>query len=132
LVLGQVKTVCKSNEIAAVKELLTLLDIKGAVITTDAMSCQKDIVQQICDKEADYILANKDNQKNLKEAIEFEFKTQSKTLRHETFEKSHGRIETRICEVTNNLTKIENVDPWANITTVIKVTSIREVNNEKK
>jgi len=56
LVLGQVKTSGKSNEIEAVKELLTLLDIKGAVITADAMSCQKDIVRQICAKEADYII----------------------------------------------------------------------------
>lgn len=127
LVLGQVKTGCKSNEIAAVKELLTLLDIKGAVITTDAMSCQKDIVQQICDKKADYIIAIKDNQKNLKEAIEFEFKTQSRILRHETLEKNHGRIETRICEVITDLTEIENVDNWANLTTVVKITTTREI-----
>jgi predicted transposase YbfD/YdcC len=127
LVLGQVKTVGKSNEIAAVKELLTLLDIKGSVITTDAMSCQKDIVRQICDKEADYIIAIKDNQKNLKEAIEFEFKIQSNILQHETLEKNHGRIETRICEVITDITGIENIDSWKNLQTVIKLTSIREI-----
>lgn len=129
LVLGQVKTSGKSNEIAAVKELLTLLDIKGAIITADAMSCQKDIVQQICDKEADYIIAIKDNQKNLKEAIEYEFKTQSKILRSETLEKNHGRIETRTCEVISNLTEIENKESWTNMKHVIKITSIREVKN---
>ena len=128
LVLGQVKTSGKSNEIEAVKELLTLLDIKGAVITADAMSCQKDIVQQICSKEADYIIAIKDNQKNLKEAIEFEFKTQSKILLHETLEKDHGRIETRICQVISKLTEIENKESWANLKNVIKITSIREIN----
>ena len=134
LVLGQVKTSGKSNEIEAVKELLTLLDIKGAVITADAMSCQKDIVQLICDKEADYIIAIKDNHKNLKEAIEYEFKTQpiaigSKVFRNETLEKSHGRIETRTCEVISNLTEIENKDSWTNLKNVIKITSIREIKN---
>jgi predicted transposase YbfD/YdcC len=128
LVLGQVKTSGKSNEIEAVKELLTLLDIKGAVITADAMSCQKDIVQQIGAKEADYIIAIKDNQKNLKEAIEYEFKTQSNILVHETIEKNHGRIETRICQVISNLTEIENKESWVNLKAVIKITSIREIN----
>lgn len=127
LVLGQVKTSGKSNEIAAVKELLTLLEIKGAVITADAMSCQHEIVQQICEREADYILAVKDNQKNLREAIEYEFKTQSGILRHETLEKSHGRIETRICEVIDNLTELENKKPWARLRGIIKLTSLREV-----
>jgi predicted transposase YbfD/YdcC len=127
LVLGQVKTSGKSNEIAAVKELLILLDIKGAIITADAMSCQKDIVKQICDKEADYIIAIKDNQKNLKEAIEYEFKTQLKIFRNETLEKSHGRIETRTCEVISNITEIENKDSWINLKSVIKITSIREI-----
>jgi len=129
LVLGQVKTAGKSNEIVAVKELLNLLDIKGAIITADAMSCQKEIVQQICEKKADYIIAIKDNQKNLKEAIEFEFKIQSKILRHETIEKNHGRIETRICEVIKDLREIENTESWVNLKTIIKITSQREIKN---
>ena len=63
------------------------------------------------------------NQKNLKEAIEYEFKTQpiaigSKVLRNETLEKSHGRIETRTCEVINNLTEIENKNLWTNLKNV--------------
>lgn len=130
LLLGQVKTTGKSNEISAVKELLNLLDIKGAVVTTDAMSCQKDIISQICDKEADYIIAIKDNQKNLKKSIEFEFKVQSEILRHETLEKDHGRIETRICEVITDLTELENTDSWGNMKTVIKITSIREIKDK--
>lgn len=131
LVLGQVKTTGKSNEIAAVKELLTLLDIKGAVITADAMSCQKDVVKLITDKEADYIIAIKDNQKNLKEEIEFEFKTQSKIVRNETLEKGHGRIETRICEVIEDLTQLEYKEGWANLNSIIKITSIREIQEIK-
>lgn len=129
LVLGQVKTACKSNELAAVKELITLLDIKGAVITADAMSCQKDIVKQICDKGADYIIGIKDNQKNLKEEIEFEFKTQAKLVRSQTLEKDHGPIETRICEVIENLTELENKEDWKNLKSIIKITSIRETKN---
>ena len=129
LVLGQVKTEGKSNEIAAVKELLTLLDIKGAVITADAMSCQKDIVKQICDKEADYIIAIKDNQKNLKEDIEYEFKTQSKISTCETLDKGHGRIETRICQVIENLTELENKECWHNLKSIIKITSERAIKN---
>jgi predicted transposase YbfD/YdcC len=127
LVLGQVKTTGKSNEIEAVKELLTLLEIKGAVITADAMSCQKEIVEQICAKEADYILAIKDNQKNLKEAIAYEFKTQKNILHHTTEEKDHGRIETRKCEVISELSEIENTDLWVNLTSVIKITSTRDI-----
>jgi predicted transposase YbfD/YdcC len=130
LVLGQVKTEGKTNEVVAVKELLTLLDIKGAIITADAMSCQKDIVKQICDKEADYIIAIKDNQKNLKEEIEYEFKVQSKIRKHETLEKGHGRIETRICEVIDNLTELSNIEQWNNLKSIIKITSIREVNDK--
>jgi hypothetical protein len=65
MVLWQLKTACKTNEIEAVKALLALLDIEGAVITADAMSCQKEIVQQIVRQKADYILAVKDNQLNL-------------------------------------------------------------------
>lgn len=129
LVLGQVKTDCKSNEIAAVKELLTLLDIKGAVITADAMSCQKDIVKQICDNEANYIIAIKDNQKNLKEEIEYEFKTHSKIAKSETLEKDHGRIETRICEVIDDLRELNNKEAWANLKSIVKITSVREIKN---
>jgi predicted transposase YbfD/YdcC len=127
LVLGQVETSGKSNEIVAIKELLTLLDIQGAVITADAMSCQKDIADQICNKEADYILAIKDNQKNLKESIEYKFKTQSKKLHRQTLEKDHVRVETRICEVINELSEIENKESWTNLKSVIKIISIREI-----
>lgn len=126
LVLGQVKTTGKSNEIAAVKELLTILDIKGAVITADAMSCQKEIVRQICDNNADYILAVKENQKNLLESVQYEFKTQNKITRDETVEKNHGRIETRLCEVIDEVTEVENKETWEGLRKLIKITSVRE------
>ena len=128
LVLGQVKTQSKCNELAAVKELLTLLDIKGTVITADAMSCQKEIVTQICKAEADYIIAIKDNQKTLKDSIAYEFNTQKNIAKSETLEKGHGRIETRICEVINHLAEVENKQEWTNLESAVRVTSIREIN----
>ena len=127
LVLGQVKTACKSNEIEAVKELLHLLDIEGAVITADAMSCQKEIIQQIVDKKADYIIAVKDNQKNLKQDISYEFKTHSEIEVHKWIEKDHGRIETRTCQVINKLKDLENKENWAALKCIIKISSIRDI-----
>ncbi len=127
LVLGQVKTACKTNEIEAVKELLHLLDIEGAIITTDAMSCQKEIIKQIVEQKADYIIAVKDNQKNLKQDIMHEFKTQSGIDTHHWIEKDHGRIETRTCQVINNLKELEGKDNWAGLKSVLKITSLRDI-----
>jgi len=67
--LGQVKTEEKSNEITAIPVLLDMLEIKGCIITIDAMGCQTDIAEKIIEKQADYVLAVKDNQKFLHEAI---------------------------------------------------------------
>jgi hypothetical protein len=70
LVLGQVKVADKSNEIIAIPALLDMLVIEGAIITTDAIGCQRDIAQKILDKNADYILALKGNQGTLREDVE--------------------------------------------------------------
>jgi predicted transposase YbfD/YdcC len=69
LVLGQVKVADKSNEIIAIPALLDMLTIEGAVITIDAMGCQRDIAQKVIDKKADYILALKGNQGTLREDV---------------------------------------------------------------
>jgi len=69
LSLGQVKTAEKSNEITAIPALLALLEVKGCIITIDAMGCQTDIAKKIIEKQADTVLAVKDNQKQLHEAI---------------------------------------------------------------
>ena len=65
LVLGQVKVAEKSNEIVAIPKLLDMLAIEGAIVTIDAMGCQRDIAQKILDKKADYVLALKGNQGTL-------------------------------------------------------------------
>jgi len=129
LVLGQVKTECKTNEIEAVKKLLNLLDIENAVITADAMSCQKEITKQIIEQKADYIIAVKDNQKNLKQDIVYEFKYQRGIDIHQWIEKDHGRVETRTCQVINNLKELEGKENWSALKSIIKITSVRDIND---
>ncbi len=69
LVLGQVKVAQKSNEIVAIPKLLDLLAIEGAIVTIDAMGCQREIAQKIVDKKADFVLALKGNQAALQEDV---------------------------------------------------------------
>ena len=102
LSLGQVACAEKSNEITAIPELLRLVDIKGAIITIDAMGTQKAIAEQIIDSEADYVLALKGNQETLHQAVIDYIDEQSendfanvKARRHQTEETGHGREETR-------------------------------------
>jgi predicted transposase YbfD/YdcC len=102
LSLGQVACAEKSNEITAIPELLRLVDIKGAIITIDAMGTQKAIARQIVEGEADYVLALKGNQESLHQAVidhiieqwEDDF-AGVKARRHQTRETGHGREETR-------------------------------------
>ena len=70
LVLGQIKVADKSNEIIAIPKLLDMLAIEGAIVTIDAMGCQRDIAQKILDKKADYVLALKGNQGSLRDDVE--------------------------------------------------------------
>ncbi len=100
LSLGQVACAEKSNEITAIPELLRLVDIKGAIITIDAMGTQKAIAAQIIKGEADYVLALKGNQETLHQAVIDHIDEQlegdlAKAREHLTTEKGHGREETR-------------------------------------
>ena len=81
LVLGQVKVADKSNEITAIPKLLDMLTIKGAVVTIDAMGCQREIAAKIIEKEADYVLALKGNQGTLRDDVE-EFFTEQKASKY--------------------------------------------------
>ncbi len=100
--LGQVVTDAKSNEITAIPKLLEMLELKGCLVTIDAMGCQRQIAQKIVDAEADYVLAVKDNQPKLHQAIH-EFFAQHleddcesiACRRDETHEKGHGRKDDR-------------------------------------
>jgi predicted transposase YbfD/YdcC len=102
LSLGQVACAEKSNEITAIPELLRLVDIKGTIITIDAMGTQKAIAEQIIDSGADYVLALKGNQETLQQAVIDHIDEQitndfadAEARRHATTEKGHGREETR-------------------------------------
>jgi predicted transposase YbfD/YdcC len=103
LSLGQVACEEKSNEITAIPELLRLVDIKGTIITIDAMGTQKAIAAQIVDSEADYVLALKGNQETLHQQVMDYIDEQAendfanvKARRHVTQEKGHGRKESRV------------------------------------
>ena len=100
LVLGQVKVGEKSNEIVAIPKLLRMLELEGAVVTIDAMGCQRDIAQTIIDKKADYILALKGNQGTLKDDVKLlvdEQKTvdfkDAKISRDKTVDGDHGQLK---------------------------------------
>ncbi|OUK73929.1 ISAs1 family transposase, partial [Escherichia coli] len=94
LVIGQIRTDEKSNEITAIQELLNMLDIKGKIITTDAMGCQKDIAEKIQKQGGDYLFAVKGNQGRLNKAFEEKFPLKElNNPEHDSYamsEKSHG------------------------------------------
>jgi predicted transposase YbfD/YdcC len=107
--LGQVAVAEKSNEIPAIPQLLQLLEVKGALITIDAMGCQKDIAQAIVDKKADYVLTVKDNQPTLRANLEAYFgkalENDFAGMQHSSYETedhSHGRQETRCYDIIVN------------------------------
>ena len=134
LVLGQVKTEAKSNEITAIPELLKLLELKGSVVTIDAMGCQKEIAKQIVDQEADYLLSLKGNQGNLHKEVELLFedgkKNDFKDLPHDSFttvDGDHGRIETRRYTTVADVDWFEEKDKWAKLTSFAMIESERDI-----
>jgi len=120
LVLGQVAVEGKSNEITAIPRLLELLEIKGAVVTIDAMGCQKEIAAKIRARRCHYILAVKDNQPNLLEDIRESLirghEADFAGMDHDRYESKtstgHGREEKRYCEVLYDLSGIRNKEAW--------------------
>jgi predicted transposase YbfD/YdcC len=118
LVLGQLKTEEKSNEITAIPELLKLLVLKDCIVTIDAMGCQTEIAQLIIEAEADYVLALKGNQGTLHEDVQDLFayaqEINFKDVAHDfqqTFDKNHGRLEIRRHWTISELEFIGFVDP---------------------
>ena len=137
LVLGQTKVAEKSNEIIAIPKLLGMLAIEGAIVTIDAMGCQREIAKTIVDKRADYVLALKGNQGSLREDVELfaaEQKAQSfkdtKMSRHETVDGDHGRIETRAYTVIHDIAWLQKRHDWPGLKSVVMVESTREIGNK--
>jgi predicted transposase YbfD/YdcC len=128
--LGQIACGEKSNEITAIPQMLDLLDIKGCIITIDAMGTQRVIAEKIIEKGGDYILAVKGNQGGLEEEVKTTCKVTRSVSDTTTVEKDHGRIETRRCEVfkKGDIVDFENV--WKVVQTVVKITATRELSNK--
>ena len=136
LVLGQTKTGDKSNEIIAIPELLEQLVIKKALVTIDAIGCQKKIAEKIIQKKADYLLSVKKNQRKLFDDIKLTFEAaDSGTLpifvdKSKTIDTGHGRIETRICSVISETKFLTEAERWPNLACIGKIHSIREETNK--
>ena len=118
IAIGQLRTDQKSNEITAIPELIQLLDLKGALVSIDAMGCQKDIAEAIVSKKADYLLAVKGNQPDLYSAIKKHFREQDPKSTGLQFEKCHGRLESREYEVLTVSARQKDVKGWKNIKTI--------------
>ena len=104
---------------------MELIAIKGCVVTIDAMGCQEDITETIIKQEADYILAVKENQKQLYQDIEDEFRFGKEIEIHTHEDLGHGRIETRKCSVIDTFEFIEKPNRWTGLKSIVKLESIR-------
>lgn len=123
LALGQLRVDNKSNEITAIPELLKEIFVKGSVITIDAMGCQKNIVADIIDKEADYIIAVKGNQKSLETAIKDMVLLETPDDISVLENLGHGRVEKRTCQVYRNISHLEVIEKWKGVQVFITIDS---------
>ena len=137
LVLGQTKVDEKSNEIVAIPKLLNMLSLEGAIVTIDAMGCQKEIARQIVNKNADYVLALKGNQGALREDVEL-FAAEQKAngfkdtavSQHETVDGDHGRIETRTYTVLHDISWLQERHDWVGLNAIVMVESMRDTRSK--
>jgi len=137
---GQVKTEEKSNEITAIPELLDLLEIKGLIVTIDAMGCQKKIAEKIVEKKADYLFSLKGNQEKIHEDVKDFFNHELDEKYRQRYkiqslscevEKDHGRIEKRDYYLCTNLKWLAEKDEWKNLGAVGMVRSHRMTNGSE-
>ena len=137
LVLGQLKVSEKSNEIVAIPALLDMMAIEGAVVTIDAMGCQRGIANKIIAKKADYIIALKGNQGTLHEDVKV-FAAEQKAngfkdttiSRHETVDGEHGRIETRTTTMIHDVQWLQERHAWPGLKGVVIVESQRGIDGK--
>jgi predicted transposase YbfD/YdcC len=137
LVLGQVAVDEKSNEITAIPALLEALALSGCIVTIDAMGCQTAIAEKVVAKQADYVLALKENQRTLCELVGFQFRRAHETgfaglahTRHEAVEKDHGRLEVRRCWAIDDPAILAWLDPeraWPGLRSVAAVEGERRL-----
>ena len=139
LSLGQVKTQEKSNEITAIPRLLEMLELKGCIVTIDAIGCQEAIAEQIVEKGADYALAVKGNRKALYEAIVDYFDVAMdqdnsaavcRVARHEQIDAGHGRIEQRRYYLSDCLDTLPCPERWKGLKSIGMVECERHVGDQ--
>ena len=139
LVLGQLKTYEKSNEITAIPELLDALQLTGCLITTDAMGCQKKIAEKVCSYGSDYLLQVKDNHPTLLDSLKKGFFDSSQKefdlyFSHpaeiDSASKQHGRQENRKCWVSETLSFVANKEEWPSLARIVVIESTRTLKGE--
>lgn len=137
LVLAQQKVDEKSNEITAIPKVLALLDLKGHIVTLDAMGTQKAIAKQIIEQGGDYVLALKGNQGTLNEDVRTYLEAEVKktastgiTDRYQDIDKGHGRIETRRCIISNQVDWLSQKDQWFGLKTIVMLEETQESNGK--
>jgi len=124
IVLGEVATDEKSNEITAIPKLLRMLKLNGCIITIDAMGTQKEITTVIQECGADYVLPVKENHPGLLDNIALYFSTEKATCDYaKTVEKSHGRYEKRECWATENISWLPNRECWSGLSGIAMIRS---------
>jgi predicted transposase YbfD/YdcC len=141
LVLGQRQVAEKSNEITAIPELLRMLEIKGCIVTVDAIGTQTKIARQIIQAEGDYLLAVKHNQGKLYRDLEMLFSYDQKRNFEDTpydyakeVKKGHGRLDVRECWATSDPEYLESVGQakkWANLQSIIMIVRKRIIDGEE-
>jgi predicted transposase YbfD/YdcC len=125
LVLAQRKVDEKSNEITAIPKLLDALALQGAVVTIDAVGCQREIASRIVAREADYVLAVKGNQGLLAEQVRDSFLLLERAAVAEEIDCGHGRVERRVCSVVADLSMIEKAVEWASLQGLVRIEAER-------
>jgi predicted transposase YbfD/YdcC len=132
LVLGQLKTDAKSNEITAIPELIKALSLEGAIVTIDAMGCQKKITKTIIESGADYVIQVKDNQETLHEniALFFQEPANGPFESIDTLDGEHGRIENRHYFSTDDISWLQGKENWTGIKTICMVIRKRDINGQ--
>jgi predicted transposase YbfD/YdcC len=129
MVLAQIATDAKSNEITAVPKLLEMLSLKGTIVTVDALNCQREIAQKIIGQGGDYALALKGNQSTLhNDVVAYFDDPASKTITAKpVVDGDHGRIETRAATVSTDIEWLQDDHQWPGLTAIAKVDRTREI-----
>jgi predicted transposase YbfD/YdcC len=129
MVLAQIATEAKSNEITAVPKLLEMLSLKGTIVTVDALNCQREIAQKIVGQGGDYALALKGNQGTLHDdVVTYLNDPASKTITAKpVVDGDHGRIETRTATVSTNIEWLQDNHQWPGLAAIAKVHRTREI-----